>query len=42
MTVGKEVIDIKIITEMTLEIEGDKSLREISVMTIGVDQENEA
>ena len=42
MTVGEEAIDAKIITEMTVEIEGDKTLGEISVRTIGVDQEKEA
>ena len=42
MIVGEEVIDIKIITEMTVEIEGDKTLGEILVMTIEVDQEKEA
>ena len=41
MTVGEEVIDIKIRIEMTVEIEGDKTLGEASVM-IEVDQEGEA
>ena len=41
MTVGEEVIDIKIITEMTVEIEGDKMSGEASVM-IEVNQEKEA
>ena len=43
MTAGEEVIDVKImiIIEMTVEIEGDKTLGEASVM-IEVDQEKEA
>ena len=41
MIIGEEVIDIKIIIEMTVEIEGDKILEEASVM-IEVDQEKEA
>ena len=41
MTVGEEVIDVNIITEMTVEIEGDKTLGEVLVMTIEVDQEKE-
>ena len=40
-TVGEEVTDAKIITEMTVEIEGDKTLGEASVM-IEADQEKEA
>ena len=47
MTVEEEVIDVKIMTiEMTVEIEGEKTLGEASVMTdmtieIGVEQEKE-
>ena len=41
MIVGEEVIDVKIIIEMTVEIDGDKTLGEASVM-IQVDQEKEA
>ena len=49
MTVGKEVIDVKImIIEVTVETEGDKTLEGTSVMTdmtveigIGVEQEIE-
>ena len=47
VTVGKEVIDVKtMIIEMTVGIEGDKTLREASVMTdvtmgIRVGQEEE-
>ena len=47
MTAGEEVIHAKImIMEMTVEIEGDKTLEETSVMTdmtigIGVEQEKE-
>ena len=45
MTVGEEVIDIKImIIEMTVEIEGNKTLEEASVvidMTIGIGVEQE-
>ena len=41
MVGGEEVIDIKIIIEMTVEIEGDKILEEASVI-IEVDQEKEA
>ena len=41
MIVGEEIIDIKIIIEMTVEIEGDKPLGEASVM-IDADQEKEA
>ena len=47
MTVGEEVIDITImITEMTVELEGDKTLGEASIMTdmtigIGVGQDKE-
>ena len=40
MIVGEEIIDIKIIIEMRVEIEGDKTL-EASVM-IEADQEKEA
>ena len=37
MTVGEEVIHIKIIIiEITVEIEGDKTLGEASVMTIWI------
>ena len=45
--VGEEVIDVKIMTiEMTVDIEGDKTIGEASVMTdttieIGVEQEKE-
>ena len=39
--VEEEVIDIKIIIEMTVEIEGDKILGETSVM-IEVDHKKEA
>ena len=50
VTVGEEVIDAKImITEVRVEIEGDKILEEMLVMTdmtietgIGVEQEKEA
>ena len=47
MTVGEEVMDVRImIIEMTVEIEGDKTLGEASVMTdmtigIGVEQEKD-
>ena len=42
ITVGEEVIDVKImIIEMTVEIEGDKTLGEASVMTIGIEAEQE-
>ena len=47
VTIGEEAIDIKImIIEVTVEIEGDKTLEETSVMTdmtleIGVQQEKE-
>ena len=42
MTVGEEVIDVKIIIiEMTVEIEGDKTLGEASIMTIGIETEHE-
>ena len=42
MTVGEEVIDIRIkIIEMTVETEGDKTLGEASVMTIGIEAEEE-
>ena len=47
MTVGEEVIDVKIlIIEMTVEIEGDKTLGEASIITdmtigIGVGQDKE-
>ena len=47
MTVGEEVLDVKImITEMTVEIEGDKTLGEALIMTditirIGVGQGKE-
>ena len=42
MAVGEEVIDIKIIIiEMTVEIEGDKTLGEASVMKIGMETEEE-
>ena len=41
MIVGEEIIDIKIIIEMTVEIGGDKTLGEASVM-IEVNQEKEA
>ena len=41
MIVAVEIIDIKIIIEMTVEIEGDKTLGEASVM-IEADQEKEA
>ena len=38
MAVGEKVIDIKIIKiEMTVEIEGDKTLGEASVMTIRIE-----
>ena len=41
MIVGEEIIDIKIKIEMTVEIEGDKTLEKASVM-IEADQEKEA
>ena len=41
MIVGEEIIGIKIIIEMMVEIEGDKTLGETSVM-IEADQEKEA
>ena len=41
MIVGEEITDIKSIIEMIVEIEGDKTLGEASVM-IEVDQEKEA
>ena len=42
MTVGEEVIDFKIIIiEMTVEIEGDKTLGEASVMTTAIEAEQE-
>ena len=49
VTIGEEAIDIKIMTiEVTVEIEGDKTLEETSVMTdmtveigIGAEQEKE-
>ena len=43
MTVGEEVIDIriKIIIKMIIEIEGDKTLGEASVMKIGIETEQE-
>ena len=41
MTIGEEIIEVKIIIEMTVEIEGDKTLGEASVMT-EADQEKEA
>ena len=41
MIVEEEVIDVRIIAEMTVAIEGDKML-EVLVMTIEVDQEKEA
>ena len=41
MTIGGEVIDIKIIVEMIIETEGDKILGEVSVM-IEVAQGKEA
>ena len=41
MIVGEQIIDVKIIIAMIVEIEGDKTLGEASVM-IEVDQEKEA
>ena len=42
MTGGEEVIDVKtIIMEMTMEIEGDKTLGEASVITIGIEAKQE-
>ena len=42
MTVGKEIIDIRIIIiEMTVEIEGEKNLGDASVMTIGIEVEQQ-
>ena len=41
MIVGEEIIDAKIIKEMTVEIEGGQSLVEASVM-IEADQQKEA
>ena len=42
MTVGEEVIDVKIIIiEMTAEEEGDRTLGEASVMTKGIEAEQE-
>ena len=41
MTVGKEVIDVKIMIEMTVGIEEDKTSAEASVM-MEVDQDKEA
>ena len=38
---GEEAIDVKIIIEMIVEIEGDKTLGEASVMTIGIQVEQE-
>ena len=42
-TVGEEVTDIRIIIiiEMTVEIEGDKTLGEASVMTMGIEADQE-
>ena len=45
MTVEEEIIDVKIIIiiiiEMTVEIEGDKTSGEASVMTIGIEADQE-
>ena len=43
MTVGEEIIDVRIIItiEMTVEIEGDKTLGESSIMTIGIETDQE-
>ena len=42
MTIGEKVIDIKIIIiEMTVEVEGDKTLGEASVTTIVIEAEQE-
>ena len=43
MTVGEEVIYVRItiIIEMTVQIEGDKTLGEASVMTLGIEAEQE-